>query len=86
MPNPEKSPKPVSRTKGQYIDELFKATGRPVRVETIEGVVRHGRLTGLRTRIFEYNGFKQEIVEEIELNRDPSDTISLSRIAILNID
>lgn len=86
MPSPEKSQKPEVRNKGQYVDELFQATGRPCRVETIEGAVRSGRLSGLRTRHFNYNGFDQEIVEEIELNKDPSDTIPLSRIAKLNID
>jgi hypothetical protein len=86
MSNPEKIQKSASRSKGQFVDELFAATGRPCRVETIEGGVRTGRLSGLRVRTLKYNGFDQEIVEEIELNRDPSDTIPLSRIAILNID
>jgi hypothetical protein len=85
MLNPEKKPK-TSRTRGQFIDELYAGTGRPCRLETIDGSVRNGRLSGLRTRVIKYNGFDQEIVEEVELNRDPSDTIPLSRIAILNID
>jgi hypothetical protein len=74
---------PKTMVTGKWIDELVATTGQYVRLETSDGVIREGRLSGLRTRELTWNGAKVLIPTEVELNGDPNDTIPMDRIAHL---
>ena len=82
----EKSPKKSEKSRGLWIDDLYRAAGRMVRLETTDGVHRSGRMSGLRSREIQYNGTLTEFVVEIELNGDPSDTVPLGSLVRLDID
>ncbi len=71
--------------RGAWIDELVNSTGQYVRLETRDGVVREGRLSGLGSRTLVWNGKPVEILEEIELNGDPFDKIALDRISTFEL-
>lgn len=83
---PEKSRPKAARPRGAWIDELVDATGRMIRVETLDGVRRIGRLTGLRSRQIMYQDVKEEIPTDLELNGDPHDSVSIANLRSLNID
>lgn len=78
--------KVVAKSRGIWIDQLYAAAGRMVRLETTDGVQRSGRMSGLRSREIRYNGTVTEFVTEIELNGDPSDTVPLGSLVQLDID
>ena len=71
--------------RGAWIDELVGSTGQYVRLETRDGVIREGRLSGLGSRTLMWNGKPVEILEDIELNGDCFDKISLDRIATFEL-
>ena len=71
--------------RGAWIDELVNSTGQYVRLETRDGVVREGRLSGLGSRTLMWNGKPVEILEEVELNGDPFDKIALDSIATFEL-
>lgn len=80
MPPPKKSkPQPIS---GKWIDEMVDLTGHYIRLETGDGIVREGRLSGLRTRELQFGDQKVLIPTELEINGDPNDTIPLDRITV----
>lgn len=83
---PEKSRPKAARPRGAWIDELVDATGRMIRVETLDGVRRIGRLTGLQCRQIQYQDGKEEIPVELEINGDPHDRITIANVRSLNID
>jgi fatty acid-binding protein DegV len=80
MPKPNKSEMPT----GQWIDQIVRSTGQYVRVETLDGVIREGRLSSLRTRELTMFGAKVLLPTDLELNGDPMDTIALDRVDKLN--
>lgn len=71
---------------GQWIDDVHGAIGRHVHLETSDGLIREGRLTGLGTREIEINGEPREIPNRIELNGDPNDYIDFGTVARMTID
>ena len=77
--------KKVKTIMGAWIDELVRSTGQHIRLETRDGVVREGRLSGLRSRTIKWNGKGVEILEEVELNGDPYDVVPLNRIATFDL-
>lgn len=81
-----KEDKKATESRGAWIDQLYRAVGRMVRLETRDGVQRSGRMSGLRAQEIAYNGVKTEFVTEIEMNGDPSDTVPLSSLVQLDID
>src|SRR5690606_40761877 len=54
----------TKRSKGRWIDELWDGVGRFVNLETTDGVVRYGRMTGLRTRVIGFNGIEEDVRSE----------------------
>lgn len=85
MPDIQLKPKKKKRTAGAWIDTLVEGTGKFCNLETVEGLTRSGKLTGIRTKTILFNGEKQDVVFELELNGDPSDTLLLASLAKVNI-
>jgi len=71
--------------KGQWVDELDKAVGKYVSLETREGVFREGKISGIRMTEFKINGVVAEVPEEIELNGDIGDLVTVARILSIDI-
>lgn len=71
---------------GQWIDDINDAVGRFVHIETFDGALREGRLTGLRNRDMNINGVEKPFPTAIELNDDSSDYIELILIRKITID
>lgn len=71
---------------GAWIDQIFGAIGSYVHLETSDGVIRSGRLTGLRTKNIKFNGAPQEVVTEMELNADPADCVPVAQLESIKID
>jgi len=80
--------KKVTRRLGQWIDDLSKAAEQEayVHFETVDGLKRSGKVTGLRTRTVEVNDEPQMLVESFELNGDPMDSITFGVLAKIKID
>jgi hypothetical protein len=74
--------------RGQWMEDIWLAAEakKNVRMETSEGVVRSGRLTGIRTRVMEFNKSYEDFPVELELNGDPTDTVPIYRLKKLSID
>lgn len=68
-----------------WLNELGDATGEFIRMETSDGVIREGKVTGLRTREIQVNGEQELIPTEVELNGDPNDTVPLDRLIRIDI-
>jgi hypothetical protein len=77
--------KKKKRTAGAWIDALVDGTGKFCNLETNEGLTRSGKLTSIRTKVILFNGEKVDVVYELELNGDPSDTLLVSSLAKINI-
>ncbi len=71
---------------GKWIDDIFNSVGKFIHLETKDGVRREGKITGLRTRHITFNDRRVELVDEIELNGDPTDCVQMSVISILSIE
>lgn len=78
--------KKTKKRPGQWIDDVHAAIGRHVHLETSDGLLREGRLTGLGNRVIEINGESRELPNRIELNGDPNDYIDFHLIARMTID
>lgn len=79
----------ASKTKkrpGQWIDDVEGAIGRFVHLETYDGIMREGRLSGLRTREVTVNGEARAFPVALELNGDPNDYIEFAFITRMKID
>lgn len=80
--NKEKKMK-TSRWKWEVdLSGLIKCT---VKIATKDGFRRHGLLTAVSTRTFEFDGKMLEQPYGIELNNDPGDIISFAKIEKLEI-
>ena len=88
MAKPAEVKKPQKRRLGQWLDDLAEAkkNGSYVHFETRDGSVRSGRLTGLRTHDMNFNGEKQTIIDEFELNGDETDCIPFNVLAKITIE
>jgi hypothetical protein len=71
---------------GKWIDDVFNSVGQYIHLETSDGVRREGKITGLRTRHITFNRRRVELVDEIELNGDPTDCVQMSAISSLSIE
>lgn len=67
--------------KGAWMDEIFQSTGRFMTIETLDGMNREGRLSGLRLRSVKFNGEDIDEIVELEVNGDPTDCIPWNRVA-----
>jgi len=75
----------MATIRGKWIDELVGATGQYVKLETSDGIVREGRLSGLQSQSISWNGEAVEILTGLELNGDPHDKVALARIIKLDL-
>jgi len=66
---------------GTWIDQIMDSVGRHFWVETSDGVVREGKISGITTRSMSMNDQSVEMPIEIEVNGDPNDRIPLDRMA-----
>lgn len=66
---------------GAWIDELVGGLGQYFKVETLDGVVRDGRFTSIRSRELQLDGRTVALPTEVEINGDPMDTVPIDRIA-----
>jgi len=66
------------------MDEINGSLGEFIRLETTDGLIREGKLSGLRTRQLLLDDAEVDIITEVELNGDPTDTVAINRIAKLN--
>lgn len=73
---------------GNWLDELKKAADekRYVHFETKDGLSRSGRITGLRCSTMIFNGKRQDIIDEFELNGDNMDLIQFRALASIEIE
>jgi hypothetical protein len=76
----------MAHNHGAWIDALFQAVGKNVHLETSDGIIREGRMSGLRTKDIKFNRKVQSVVTELELNGDPSDCVPLSVLSVIEID
>lgn len=74
------------KSMGAWVDTIWNATGKFIRMETTDGVNRAGKLSGFRTKVVKFNGEEQHVITELELNGDPSDCVPLSVLDKLSID
>jgi hypothetical protein len=76
----------AKRAKGVWIDALVSSIGDFVSIETTDGVMREGRLSGVVTKKFEMNDIIVELPSELELNGDPNDRIQISMLKKIEIN
>jgi hypothetical protein len=69
----------------KWYDLLVDATGEFMRLETTDGLIRQGKITGYRERLVIINGNEVPVPIEIEINNDPNDTVPLDRVAKIDI-
>jgi hypothetical protein len=65
---------------------MLNSVGRFIHLETRDGSVREGKLTGFTLRSFKLNGEDVDWPTHLELNGDPHDLIKLEMVAKLSID
>lgn len=71
---------------GQWIDDVVGAIGRHVHLETGDGGLREGRLTGIAWHEMEINGEAREYPKRFELNGDPTDFVDFDAVTRMTID
>jgi len=69
----------------KWYDLLVDSTGEFMRLETSDGLVRQGKISGYRERTVIINGNEVPVPIEIEINNDPNDTVPLDRVAKIDI-
>lgn len=60
--------------------DMRPAVGQFCFIETLEGVIREGRITGVRTKQIKINKQVYDLPECLELNGDTGDQIGFDRI------
>jgi len=70
---------------GGWIDTMVENVGNHITLETTDGVVREGRMTGLSSQSLLWDGSPVEILTEVELNGDPYDTVPINRIKSIEL-
>jgi hypothetical protein len=71
----------AAKNNGDWMNKIFDGVGDFVRLETIDGVRREGRMSGLRLRTLMLNGKPVDTITELELNGDPTDCVEIYRVA-----
>jgi hypothetical protein len=71
---------------GNWIDKLVESVGEFMSLETTDGILREGRISGFTYRSFILNGDEVQLPIEIEVNGDPSDRIPIDRIAKIDLE
>lgn len=75
----------ATRTTGWFIELLHESTGKFINIETTDSLIREGRVSGLRLKTIEVNTMQVDLIQEIELNGDPTDCVPLDRIARITL-
>jgi len=70
---------------GKWIDFLNDSVEKNVNFETVDGVQRGGRLSGVTFRSFLLNKKEVKFPTEIELNGDPNDRVPIERILRMEV-
>ncbi len=65
---------------GKWMNELMLSLDKNISLETTDGVVRKGKMTGYRTQKILFNNDEVHYIVDIELNGDSDDRIELIRI------
>lgn len=68
---------------GNWLNELADTVGRYISLETLDGMRREGRLSGINMRSIKWNGKQVDILVDLELNGDVYDVVPLNRISFL---
>lgn len=71
---------------GDWIQILIDAVGCYMHLETSEGIIREGRISGFTFRTFKLGSKIFEVPTEMELNGDPNDRVPVDRIVSIAID
>lgn len=71
---------------GNWIDRLVDSVGEFMSLETTDGLMREGRISGFTYRSLLLDGEEVQLPIEIEVNGDPSDRIPIDRIAKINLE
>ena len=75
----------MTKRSGNWISRLIESVDKNMNLETVDGVSRGGRISGITFRKFTFNEREQQVPEEIELNGDPNDRVPLDRILWINV-
>lgn len=75
----------TNKNPGWWMDKVHESVGKFINLETIDGVLREGRLTGLRLNQLKVNGEQVDRIVELEFNGDPTDCVEMYRIARMDI-
>lgn len=70
---------------GKFYDLLVKSVNENIELETYDGLIRRGKMTGLTSRILDFNDDEVELPIEIEFNGDSSDRIPLAVVKKLEL-
>lgn len=65
---------------GLFFEALDRLLEKTVDIETKAGVFRTAKITGFTHREIMFGRSKVELVQEIELNGDPSDRVPITEI------
>jgi hypothetical protein len=68
-----------------WLNDIHASIGKYISLETVDGVVREGRLSGVRLNAVKFNGVEQHSIIELEMNGDPTDCVEFYRVAKLDI-
>jgi len=71
---------------GNWIDALTTQVDKFITLETTDGVVRQGRMTGFGTQRIILDGSVIEVLVGIQLNGDLSDEVPINRLAKITIE
>ncbi len=83
---PKMTPKKTSEaSSGKWVDDLVGLIGQYVKIETLDGCLREGRLSGLGWALFHVNGGEVRRPTDFELNGDPNDKITLERVKKISL-
>ena len=70
---------------GWWLDYMVDSVGKNIHIETYDGVLRQGRISGFQFRKFTVNDHEVDFPTDLELNGDPNDRVSLERVKKYNI-
>lgn len=75
----------MEQTTTWWMDEIVDSIGEFICLETVDGVQREGKLTGITYKEIFFNKKKERYPIEVELNGDPSDRVHLSHLRNISI-
>lgn len=78
--------KRTKKTHGEWIDDIFNAVGHYIHMETMDGIVREGRLSGIRMREIYVNGEMVDYPDGLELNGDCNEYVEIVLLRRITID